>query len=158
MAYDVPIFLLKEKLQKLQLLADDRFLFAPLRNKMDKIVNELQQILTFLEQDNANANTKTLMDQLLPILNSAEYFIESFLLKTTRRRHTKMPLLVYAPWRQVQLSCKLKEIEKKIRAVSTEFRKVDTTSDPIPQASFLMLRELLLKEAMFEPAISGGNE
>ncbi|KAE9445441.1 hypothetical protein C3L33_22659, partial [Rhododendron williamsianum] len=45
-----------------------------------------------------------------------------------------MPLLVYAPWSQVQLSCKLKEIEKKIRAVSTEFRKVDTTSDPIPQA------------------------
>ncbi|XP_058186321.1 putative inactive disease susceptibility protein LOV1 [Rhododendron vialii] len=131
MAYDVPIFIFIEKLQKLQLLADDRFLFAPLRNKMDKIANELQQISTFLEQD--NADTKTLMDHLLPILNSAESIIESFLLKTTRRRHTKMPLMVYAPWSQVQLSCKLKEIEKKIRAVSIEFRKVDTTVDSIPQ-------------------------
>ncbi|KAG5529204.1 hypothetical protein RHGRI_029782 [Rhododendron griersonianum] len=141
MAYDVPILIFINKLQKLQQLAEDRFLFAPLRNKMNKIVNELKQILTFLEQE--NASSKTLMDQLLPNLYSAEYVIESILLKTTRRRQkgvlnkiTKKPLFV---WSQVQLSCKLKEIKKKIRAVYIEFG-MDMTVNPIPQPLGLVKR------------------
>ncbi|KAF7130667.1 hypothetical protein RHSIM_Rhsim10G0143300 [Rhododendron simsii] len=145
MADDVPVRIFLEKLQKVQLLAENRFLFAPLRNKMDKIVNELKQILTFLEQE--TASSKTLMDQLLPDLYSAEYIIESILLKATRGRQkgvvnkiTKMPLFVFAPWSQVQLSYKLKEIEKKIRAVSIKFGKVDMTVDPIPQAFGLVER------------------
>ncbi|KAG5529208.1 hypothetical protein RHGRI_029786 [Rhododendron griersonianum] len=141
MAYDVPILIFINKLQKLQQLAEDRFLFAPLRNKMNKIVNELKQILTFLEQE--NASSKMLMDQLLPNLYSAEYVIESILLKTTRRRQkgvlnkiTKKPLFV---WSQVQLSCKLKEIKKKIRAVYIEFG-MDMTVNPIPQPLGLVKR------------------
>lgn len=139
MADDVPILIFLEKLQKLRLLSDDRFLFAPLRNKVDKIINELKQILFFLEQE--NASSKTLMAQIFPILYSAEYIIESFLIKTTHRRHKgvinkiiKTPLLAFPPWSQVQLSCKMKEIEKRVRAVAIKFGKVDKTINPISQA------------------------
>ncbi|KAH7835526.1 hypothetical protein Vadar_026955 [Vaccinium darrowii] len=145
MADDVPISIFLEKLQKLRLLSEDRFLFAPLRNKVDKIINELKQILTFLEQE--NASSKTLMAQLFPILYSAEYIIESFLIKTTHRRHKgvinkiiKKPLLAFPPWSQVQLSCKMKEIEKKVRVVSIEFGKVDKTINPISRTLGLVKR------------------
>ncbi|KAE9449768.1 hypothetical protein C3L33_18331, partial [Rhododendron williamsianum] len=118
MVDDVPIIIFIEKLKKL--LAEDRFLFAPLRKKMDTIINELERILIFLEQENA---TSELMDQLLPILYSAEYIIESFLIKTRRRRKkgvankiNKVSLFVFAPWSQLQLSCKMNEIEKGISA------------------------------------------
>ncbi|KAE9450631.1 hypothetical protein C3L33_17468, partial [Rhododendron williamsianum] len=84
--------------------------------------------------------SKTLMAQLLPILYSAEDIIESFLLKTTYRRQmgvfnkiTKTPLLAFSPWSQVQLSCKMKEIEKSVRAVLIKFGKVDKTVDLVPQ-------------------------
>ncbi|KAI8535926.1 hypothetical protein RHMOL_Rhmol10G0213600 [Rhododendron molle] len=145
MVDDVPIIIFIEKLQKLQVLAEDRFLFAPLRKKVDTIVNELEQILTFLEQE--NASNKTLMNQLLPILYSADYIIESFLIKTRRRRKkgvankiNKVSLFVFAPWSQLQLRCKMNEIEKRIRAVSSTYSKVGKTVNWNAQASGLLER------------------
>ncbi|KAH7846548.1 hypothetical protein Vadar_015245 [Vaccinium darrowii] len=136
MADDVPIIIL---LHKLQLIAEDRFLFAPLRKKVDKIVKKLEQILTFLEPE--NASSKTLMAQLPQILYSAEFITESFLLKTTHRRQkgvinkiTKMPLSVFVQWNQIQLSCKMREIEKRIRAVSGKFKKMGNNVNPAPPA------------------------
>ncbi|KAG5529202.1 hypothetical protein RHGRI_029780 [Rhododendron griersonianum] len=144
MVGDVPIIIFIEKLKKLQVLAEDRFLFAPLRKKVDTIVNELEQILIFLEQENA---TSELRDQLLPILYSAEYIIESFLIKTRRRRKkgvankiNEVSLFVFAPWSQLQLSCKMNEIEKRIRDLSSTYRKVGTTVDWNAQASGLLER------------------
>ncbi|KAI8537843.1 hypothetical protein RHMOL_Rhmol09G0055700 [Rhododendron molle] len=141
----ISIFL--QKLQKLRLLAEDRFLFARLRNKVDKIVRDLKQILIFLGQE--NASSKTLMAQLLPILYFAENIIESFLLKTTYRRHmgvfnkiTKTPLLKFSPCTHVQLSCKMKEIEKSVRAVLIKFGKVDKAVDLVPQSLGLLRRHI----------------
>ncbi|KAH7859653.1 hypothetical protein Vadar_003824 [Vaccinium darrowii] len=128
MSNDVPIITFIQKLQKLQVLAEDRFLFAQLRKKVDKIRNELNKTLPFLEEE--NASSKPLMDQLLNILPSAEYIIESFLTKTTRRRQkgvvnriTKMPLFAFATWSQLQLIYKMNEISK----------KVDTAVGPVLQ-------------------------
>ncbi|KAF7132273.1 hypothetical protein RHSIM_Rhsim09G0045100 [Rhododendron simsii] len=145
MADGLPISIFLQKLQKLRLLAEDRFLFAPLINKVDKIVTDLKQILIFLEQE--NASSKTLMAQLLPILYSAEDIIEKFLLKTTYKMHmgvfnkiTKTPLLKFSPWSQVQLSCKMKEIEKSVRAVLIKFGKVDKTVNLVPEPLGLLRR------------------
>ncbi|CAL5387145.1 unnamed protein product [Camellia sinensis] len=116
MADDVPISILFQKLQSvLVVLAEGRFIFPGLANRVDVALKELKHILIFLHAENNNTtgfdeSRLRLWPRLLRTLYSAEYIIESFLLNTQQRR----------PWIQIQFTYKTNKIVRSFRDVSTQ--------------------------------------
>ena len=85
MAAEVPTIILLDKLQKMLLvLAEERFIFPGLRSRVVIAVNELKQILSFLELEIPSSTT--LKAPFLPTVHYADYIAESFLLTTLQRR------------------------------------------------------------------------
>ena len=129
MGAEVAVSILLVKLQKL--LADERVMLPGLRNRVQTAVNELKQILSFLEAANPNqdnASSSHFKAQILLIIYPTDYITESFLLTRLQRRPMgvnkiiKIPFLIQS---QLQFICKMNQFIKSMRAISSEFAKKD---------------------------------
>ncbi|GMY35115.1 disease resistance protein rpp13, partial [Fagus crenata] len=135
MAAEVPISILLGKLQKL--LAEERFIFPGLRNRVVTAVNELEKILLFLraaEPNHEKTRSSLLETRFLRTLYSAEHFTESFLLTTVERP------LAFSSWRQLLFSFKMKKFVECVRAVSTAFG--ETQSQPLEDMTHYSITEV----------------
>ena len=137
MAADVPVSLLRGKLQKMR--DEERFVFPGLRNRVVTAVNELEKILHILKASKPNHEIISISPQetslqrtvssstpqevaLLRTIYSAEHFTESFLLQRRRKGviQIEMPL-AFSPWTQLWFSFKMMKLAQGVRAVSMKF-------------------------------------
>ena len=137
MAADVPVSLLRGKLQKMR--DEERFVFPGLRNRVVTAVNELEKILHILKASKPNHEIISVSPQetsllhrvssstpqdasLLRTIYSAEHFTESFLLQRRRKGviQIEMPL-AFSPWTQLWFSFKMMKLAQGVRAVSMKF-------------------------------------
>ena len=137
MAADVPVSLLRGKLQKMR--DEERFVFPGLRNRVATAVNELEKILHILKASKPNHEIISISPQetslqrtvssstpqevaLLRTIYSAEHFTESFLLQRRRKGviQIEMPL-AFSPWTQLWFSFKMMKLAQGVRAVSMKF-------------------------------------
>ena len=137
MAADVPVSLLRGKLQKMR--DEERFVFPGLRNRVVTAVNELEKSLHILKASKPNHEIISISPQetsllhrvssstpqdasLLRTIYSAEHFTESFLLQRRRKGviQIEMPL-AFSPWTQLWFSFKMMKLAQGVRAVSMKF-------------------------------------
>uniref|UniRef100_A0A7N2L5V1 NB-ARC domain-containing protein n=2 Tax=Quercus lobata TaxID=97700 RepID=A0A7N2L5V1_QUELO len=162
MAAEVPTTILLDKLQKMLLvLAEERFIFPGLKSRVGIAVNELKQILSFLELEIPSSTA--LKAPFLPTVHCADYITESFLLTTLQRRRKgvtkfiKTPLMAFPPWTQLLFSLEMKKVVKSFRAISCEFAK---TLELANKTHDLSIQVSALEEELIhlEPDVLVGRE
>ncbi|XP_030958693.1 putative disease resistance RPP13-like protein 3 [Quercus lobata] len=162
MAAEVPTTILLDKLQKMLLvLAEERFIFPGLKSRVGIAVNELKQILSFIELEIPSSTA--LKAPFLPTVHYADYIAESFLLMTLQRRRKgvtkfiKTPLMAFPPWTQLLFSLEMKKVVKSFRAISCEFAK---TLELANKTHDLSIQVSALEEELIhlEPDILVGRE
>jgi Leucine-rich repeat (LRR) protein len=137
MVVEVPVSNLLEKLKKLR--GDERITVPEPRNEVDNAVNNLKYILSFLQAAKPNqGNITASLKGLLASVYSADNITERVLLTTVQSRRRKgvieLPLM--------------KELEERLRAVSSKSSKIkemqdrphdlsNKTVDPISEVSVL---------------------